>query len=452
MKKTSSTKANIFGRKERTMMEKIIKAGYARKIISPPKGIYLIGYGDRFWGNKGIHDDLTASALALEDGDHRIVIVACDLLAINEFTLQQVINGTNEKILVCCSHTHSGPIVYKHQNSSKKNRLYVDFLVKQLVDAIHEAASDMQYASLNWGESVVNLAINRRERKPDGKIEIGKNPEGFIDRSVGIIQIKGQDGKPLANLINLSCHNVVLGPSNLLVSADWAGNMRKRIENDTGTPCLFIQGAAADLNPDHEWGDNDFDAVDQIGMSTASDVLSGFSDLNPIDCQTIKLAEKDIWLHLESQVKSTNPPKTYQKVLSKLTKLPKFMVDPILNIRYPWETVIKPLNGYWSIPLKTSVLRLGEVTWVSLGAEVFNQIGWNIKNQTRSPYAFFSSLTNGCIGYLPTEEEYVLGGYEVDLAPYFYRLPGRLKADSAKNVILEIAELIEQVESEREIF
>lgn len=429
-------------------MDNIIKTGFSRKIISPPKGIYLIGYGDRFWGNKGIHDDLTASALAISDGVRRIVIIACDLLATNEFTLQQVINITGEKVMVCCSHTHSGPIVYQHQRASKKNSQYVEYLITQLVDAIHESITNLQFSTFFGGSSTVNLAINRRERKQDGKIEIGKNPDGFVDRSVGILQIKSRNGKPLANLVNLACHNVILGPNNLLVSADWAGAMRKRIENVTSTPCLFIQGAAADLNPDHEWGEDDFAAVQQIGHSVASDVLSGFSDLEPINCQEIHYQEKDIWLQLETKVKSTTPPKTYKKVLSNFTKLPKFLVDPILNKRYPWKTEIQAVDGHWSIPLKTAVLILGEVTWVGLGAEVFNQIGWHIKNLSKTPYSFFSSLTNGCIGYLPTEDEHVLGGYEVDLAPYFYRLPGRLKPDSARKVIEEITELIQNVGNE----
>ena len=89
-----------------------LNAGYARRIISPQKGIYLIGYGDRMWGNRGIHDDLTATALALDDGKIQVVIIACDLLAINEITLSRVEKAVNTNIIVCCSHTHSGPIVY----------------------------------------------------------------------------------------------------------------------------------------------------------------------------------------------------------------------------------------------------------------------------------------------------------------------------------------------------
>jgi len=65
-------------------------AGVARRIISPPKGIFLIGYGDRTKGNLGVHDDLTATALILDDGTARVAIVALDMLAINEFIVDRV--------------------------------------------------------------------------------------------------------------------------------------------------------------------------------------------------------------------------------------------------------------------------------------------------------------------------------------------------------------------------
>jgi hypothetical protein len=84
------------------------------------------------------------------------------------------------------------------------------------------------------------------------------------------------------------------------------------------------------------------------------------------------------------------------------------------------------------------ITRLGSLLWVAYGAEVFNQIGKQIKGEVPTDHVIFSSLTNGCIGYLPTAEEHPLGGYEVDLAPFFYRLPARLQV-SAEEIIRQKA-------------
>ena len=114
----------------------ILSVGVARQIISPPPGIYLIGYGDRSKGNLGVHDDLTATALALDDGLHMAVIVACDLLAINEHTVARIQAQTGSNVVICCSHTHSGPVTYAGKRSPRRNRDYINYLVGQIVKAV----------------------------------------------------------------------------------------------------------------------------------------------------------------------------------------------------------------------------------------------------------------------------------------------------------------------------
>ena len=86
--------------------------------------MYLIGYGDRTKGNTGVHDDLTASALVLDDGSTRIAIVACDLLCLNEFVVDRIRAkvGTESVVIVCCSHTHAGPIAYADSHSNRARR------------------------------------------------------------------------------------------------------------------------------------------------------------------------------------------------------------------------------------------------------------------------------------------------------------------------------------------
>ncbi len=420
-----------------------LKAGFAKRIISPPKGIYLIGYGDRLLGNKGVHDDLTATALALDTGESRIVIIACDLLAINEFTLARVQSEVDENILLVCSHTHAGPIVYADERSARKNRKYIDFLISQLVEAIQEATLNLEPATLHWSTSDADIAVNRRERQADGSIEIGVNPEGEIDRSLNFIQVRDETGKPLVNVVNFACHNVVLGPKNRWVSADWAGAMRRRIEAATGEPCLFIQGATADLNPAHEWGPQDFEAVAALGTRVARSALAAMADLTPIETGPLHFESTEIWLPLEAEAKTDLPPDTYKSELVRNVKIPRILVDPILNIRYPWKTKIENRAGYWAIPMTISILKLGALTWVGLGAEVFTAIGLEVKALAPTPFTIFSSVTNGCIGYLSTESEYKLGGYEVDLAPFFYRLPGKLQPQSAHITIQKITEMLE---------
>lgn len=418
-----------------------LSVGVARKIISPPKGIYLIGYGDRSKGNLGVHDDLTATVLALDDGLHRAVIIACDLLAINEHTVARIQAQTGSNVVVCCSHTHSGPITYAGQRSSRKNRDYITFLVTQIVQVVKEAMANLQPAHISWAQGEANIAVNRRERKPDGHIEIGVNPMGPIDRTVTILHAQSLDGKPILTLVNYQCHGTVLGPKNMLVSADWIGVMRRIVEQESGSLAMYLQGATGDLNPNHAWGRNDFEAVEKIGVSVAGQVLNLLPQLVPVLGEAVSFHEEQVWLPLEAEARGNTPPPTYRAVLARMAHVPQFMVDSVLNYRYPWKTLIAARDGFWSVPVVLTHIRAGDLALFALGAEVFTEIGMAIKQTSTTNPTMFASVSNGCIGYLPTASEHALGGYEVDMSPYFYRMPGRLKADSDERVMEAVRNL-----------
>jgi len=420
----------------------IITVGVARQTISPPPGIYLIGYGDRSKGNLGVHDDLTATALALDDGLHRAVIVACDLLAINEHTVARIQAQTGSNVVICCSHTHSGPVTYAGQHSPRKNRDYITYLVGQIVKAVKDALADLRPARLTWAQGEADIAVNRRERKPDGHIEIGVNPTGPIDHTLSVMQAQTLDGKPIVTVVNFQCHGTVLGPKNLLVSADWIGAMRRNVEQASGAPVVYLQGATGDLNPDHEWGADDLQAVESIGVRIADSVGQVLHILAPISGESVSFHQEQVWLALEAEAQGLTPPPTYRAVLAKMAHVPRFMVDFVLNQRYPWKTLITPRDGYWSVPVVLTHIRAGDLALYALGAEIFTEIGMAIKQASPTSHTLFTSVSNGCIGYLPTAKEHALGGYEVDMSPYFYRMPGRLKADSVERVLEAVKALL----------
>ncbi|MGC8847010.1 MAG: hypothetical protein ACP5QY_14310, partial [Candidatus Hydrogenedens sp.] len=60
-----------------------LKAGWASQIITPPIGTPLGGYSDRKGKpSTGVHDELYAKAIALNDGEDTVVIVGTDLLLV----------------------------------------------------------------------------------------------------------------------------------------------------------------------------------------------------------------------------------------------------------------------------------------------------------------------------------------------------------------------------------
>lgn len=422
----------------------VLAAGVARRIISPPKGIYLIGYGDRTRGNLGLHDDLTATALVLGDGTSRIAVVALDLLAINEFIADRIrARLAPTEVLLCCSHTHSGPIVYADEKSPRRNREYIASLVENVVGAVREAQAHLLPVRLEYAYGEADVGVNRRQRLPDGRMDIGRNPAGPRDNSVQVVSILAQE-KRFATIVNYACHGTVLGPDNLLVSADWIGAMREKVEGELDGLTLFLQGATANINPDMYWKhERAFEMASEQGRRVADAVLAAISrGAEEIRALPLRLERAEAWMPTEAPAVTSHPPKNYRKPLLTLAKLPGFMVifaDLLLNQRYPWKSVIEARDGFWSVPMRANAVRIGDLALVTFGAEVFTEIGIKVKTASPALHTLFASLTDGCISYLHTEEAHAEGGYEVDIAPLAYRYPGRLQA-GCERIALETAQ------------
>jgi hypothetical protein len=65
------------------------------------------------------------------------------------------------------------------------------------------------------------------------------------------------------------------------------------------------------------------------------------------------------------------------------------------------------------VPLTITVARLGDVAFVGLSAEVFNEIGRAIKKASPFQHTVIITHCNGGSGYPPNRLAYEGGGYEV---------------------------------------
>ncbi len=419
-----------------------LRAGVSRSSLNVPLGIYQIGYGDRSLGCRGVHDPLTATALCLDDGATQLLIIALDMLALNEQIVQRVrqriaaqLSVPAEQVMICCSHTHSAPIAYADKHSKRKNRRFIDGLIETLAETASAAMDNAAPAVMEWGHGEAYIAVNRRQRQPDGSVIIGVNPDGAVDRSLNLLRFQfieestSQPKRQPIIVINFACHPTTLGPSNRLISADWPGVMRQEIEATFGGTALFMQGATGDLNPNHEWGDHDMVAVERLGREVAAQATAILNKgLTPVKAVPLKATRSAVPLPLVPQKKADGSHIKYKEVLAKMVKLPSLLVDPILNARYPWKTTLLRQEESWFADMAVQLFRIGDCALMAQAAETFNEIGSEIKQRSPAPITLVAGYSNGCIGYLPTTEAHHLGGYEVEIVPYLYRMPGLLDA------------------------
>jgi hypothetical protein len=346
--------------------------------------------------------------------------------------------------MICCSHTHSGPVVYANETSPQDQLAYLGDLVYLIVEAIEEAHHNLQDALWGVRSGEATIGMNRRQHLANGSIALGENPQGPTDPSVQVLRVDTADGGPLALLVNHACHAVCLSHNNYAISADWPGVMRRKVETTLARSghlpvrCAFVQGAGADINP--LGGPQDtFDSSERLGTEIAEEVLALCDSvaIEELKCETtLEATRMEIPLPLQGPVGPDGQRvPSYDERVSRTMRLPWEEAQAQLEQRFPWEAHVEEREGVWHTTAELQVFRLGDVIVAGVAAEPFTEIGLEVKARSRAAHTFFAGYTNGSISYLAPPQAYEEGGYEVRDAFIYYRLPAPLAPDCAGLVI-----------------
>jgi hypothetical protein len=114
--------------------------------------------------------------------------------------------------------------------------------------------------------------------------------------------------------------------------------------------------------------------------------------------------------------------------------------DQIIPVFRAMRKELAPKRGQ-SRETWLQVLRIGDVAIVGVPAELFTQLGLDIKNRSPFRYTYVAELANDWIGYIPNLEGHKLGGYQCWTGFHSYAEPGtgeRL-VDEAVNMLKEVA-------------
>jgi neutral ceramidase len=420
----------------------VLYAGIERVPITPPIGIMLTGYAARAKGSEYVLDDLYATALVLDNGKVRLALVTCDLIYIHPTAVAQIRREIAAKtgipaaqVMICCSHTHSGPITYMGPAQSKRDRAYAANLTYQIAGAVAAANHQLQPVRIGYGRSKAYVGLNRREQRPNGQVVLGTNLAGPTDPEILTLRLDSADGQPLALVVSYACHAVALSSESYGVSADWPGAMRWAVESATGATCFFVQGACADINP-RGGPSTDYGRVQALGQSVAGGVLQSWADTETAP-GAIPLAgiRKELLLPLLGPLGADGKPvASGQEVVAAAMRMPWEDVAKLRAERFPWYAPVREAQGVWHTPVELQTFRLGEAAVAAIAAEPFVEVGLAVKARSPLPYTMFAGYSNGSVGYLPTADAYEIGGYEVVHSYVWYHLPAPLAPTCARQV------------------
>jgi hypothetical protein len=185
-----------------------------------------------------------------------------------------------------------------------------------------------------------------------------------------------------------------LGGNNLQITGDAPGVVAEYVEQKTGAPLLFINGAAGNLAPIYTMASG-FESghLGQFRVLLGDKIL----DANrKISSTTNEVVFCTGFLTVETPRK---PDLAWPPDLGNYNRTTNTGINLVrLPVRF---LKINEDIAIWSAPI-----------------ELFCEISNEIRDRSPFPYTFYFGYTNGWLGYLMTESEYGYGGYEPTVSLY----------------------------------
>jgi neutral ceramidase len=130
----------------------------------------------------------------------------------------------------------------------------------------------------------------------DGTVSLGLNPDGPADRQIGLIRLEKPDGAPIAFVMNCAMHGTVLSGKNTLIGGDGSGTVSAYLDQKTGVPVLYVNGAAGDMAPIYSGYDDERRGhLPQFRVLLGDRVLAAARTMGPSTSDvSMSLGEKSI--------------------------------------------------------------------------------------------------------------------------------------------------------------
>jgi len=220
-------------------------AGVSALTITPDlaagEKVWLAGF-DHNRPATGVHDDLWVRALALSDGATAWVLAACDLIGLTRadvLVAADLLAARGQQpdgLIVCCSHTHSGPDTLglwgRNYISSGINKRYQRRVEEQIAAAVEAALADLRPAHIRAAMGEVQGWMRNSRHS------------GVLDTAFPCLVAESPDGDPIATLVNIGCHPEVLWSQNRLITSDYPHYLRQKLETDGWGTAIYT---SADL-------------------------------------------------------------------------------------------------------------------------------------------------------------------------------------------------------------
>ncbi len=398
--------------------------------VSPPLGHSCCGG----WITPvvGYDDPQEAIGFVLTGAGKPIVICAVDWTGIlNSGHLEwrtglaEAAGTTPDRVAVHCVHQHNAPMAcldaerITQQHEGLPHIVDVDFF-RRCIDAGREAittalSQTRPLTHIATGQGVVQqVAANRRILGPDGKVRamrgsaskdeaLRAEPEGLIDPNLKTVAFYDGATKVAA------CHYYACHPMSYYgdgrVSADFCGLARRRREQDE-PDCthLYFNGCGGNIGAG-KYNDGSHEMRPVLVERMYEGIVASEAALDPQPIESVQWATHDIL-----------PPTDPRWDVERLRQQIADPSQPVVNRNRPSYTVAWIERCERKQPIVLSALHVNDTSLLHLPAETFIEYQLEAQESASDRFVACAAYGDGGPWYIPTEEAYPQGGYEVSVA------------------------------------
>lgn len=268
-----------------------IKIGWAEISITPDKKMALAGqFAERI--SEYVEKPITATAMAVSQGDEQMIMVSCDLssIAVNLLdAVREKLAGNSvgiepKKVILSAIHTHTGPVYQRSKRISgysgsvkdmlekflQGERKYIEkqnisnnpeiisgeeileFLIEKITEVIFKAWENKKDGSFSnaFGRAAVGMC--RRAAYTDGSAQmwgetnqaVFKAVEGGSDTGIELMYVFGEDNTLTGIVANLACPAQCV-QHRLFVSPDFWGEVKVLLREYFGKDIFLLAQCSA---------------------------------------------------------------------------------------------------------------------------------------------------------------------------------------------------------------
>ena len=414
-----------------------MKAAAGKIKITPDNGIPMGGNVRIDNKSRGVHDDLYCNVLMLNDGKTEVCLMGFDFVGLKYTTCTDIKERVEKatgipasNITMWGTHTHSGPdtcMRFYHGIDTIIDE-YLDRVADEVTAGCEKIHDNYENVTLKTGKKeVYDLSFNRRLVKKDGsvvmnfeefEIEDIVGTTGPIDPELLTLSVWNSEGNVKAVLVNFTLHPAILVGLDWLISRDFIHYLDTYLLNEYGndTVVLFANGAEGNINhlnfeDPNQW--RDFRETDRIGTKLGQCSKECIDDSTIVE-GNINYVSRDVTFPYRA---ITDDEKAWaDKVIERDKDKIEDQFDGI-----PDKTYAKMIKGMLVRPDKefNTVLQglsIGNYAFFTFPGEVYVEFGLAVKKLSPYENTMILGLSNSQSGYIPKEEAFSQGGYEVKTA------------------------------------